>query len=470
MLLLHKAVLKWSPQGYVEEQHEYWEEYSGPVAHAKGGQAQQQVVPTGPWAQQEPFIMELFNQGRNLLHQGMPGYFPGATTAPINPNLVDSRNMTTQFIHDQLPVNQAITNSASNVADQAWNNPLARFSSALANPAQGAISGLLGGYTPGGGAAAAGAASGASGAITGAYNANPTQFQTPVNPVGQVPIGQELQRSLQGGALNPFLDQIVQGATRGMMRGFQDEILPGISTAQQGAGQFGGGSGGDVARGIAASRLNQDIGDITSRIYGQAFDRGADERMNAMNLISGAAGQNAALGLNTQALTEQARQGAVGQGLQGAQLALGALTDADRIRLQGTLGGSELATNAMGQGQNQALQQYMAALGIIPTMQQNSLNMMGTQNQYGLQQYGLDQTGIDANMQRYWYEQMAPYNALSMFQNYIAGSYGSSVPNATPQARAPWYDPLGLFTGGSPNIPTSINTRNIFDPSGMFGG
>ena len=63
----------------------------------------------------------------------------------------------------------------------------------------------------------------------------------------------------------------------------------------------------------------------------------------------------------------------------------------------------------------------------MPGLQGSQLAQFGALNQSGLQQLGLDQTNIDAAIQRFFFEQNAAYNALSQFQNFIGGSFGSSV-------------------------------------------
>jgi len=70
--------------------------------------------------------------------------------------------------------------------------------------------------------------------------------------------------------------------------------------------------------------------------------------------------------------------------------------------------------------QQQGIQNY-------PSTMQAPLGMYDAIGGVGQQRRGLTQAGIDADMERYNYEAMAPYNALNQYMNTISGNYGGTT-------------------------------------------
>ena len=61
------------------------------------------------------------------------------------------------------------------------------------------------------------------------------------------------------------------------------------------------------------------------------------------------------------------------------------------------------------------------------------MRMYDAMGRVGAQRRGMSQSAIDQDMQRYNYEQMAPYNALNQYMNTISGNYGGTTTQTTPK-------------------------------------
>jgi hypothetical protein len=352
-ILLHDVEFEWDGEKYGPGKAKYFEPYSGSVAEAKGATSSSEVVATGPWESQVPYINQLFNEAGKLYNNGPPSYYPDSTVAAPNPTVTGSQNAITGYIGAQQPVNAGMLQGAARVGDNSFANPAYQ-------------TGMIG-------ATAAG--------------------QALPNMTGGVNVSGELNKSLGGGAMNPYLEQLVAGATRTAGRQFNDTVLPGIRQDATLAGQRGGVSEG-IAQGIAAGRMGETIGDVTTSLYGNAFDRAQAERVSALG-------------------TAAQREGA------GAQLGV-----------QAGLG-----------GQQGAVDQYLRSLQAMAGVQGNQLGQYQMGNTVGLQQQGFQQAQLDNQVARYNWQQMAPYNALSQYQSYITGAYGSSLPGQTPQNSLPGQNP-----------------------------
>lgn len=433
MLVFRELLFVWRGTRYRDVEDICDPAYFGVIAFAKG-ESNTQVVPTGPYEPQIPFIKELFNNASTLLRTGSapgispPQYFPNSTVAQQPASLTNSQGQILDFVNNQVPVNNTAVNTALNTATGGYQNPVSSVGGSLAPSLEQGILALISGQNPQlafAGSTVPQAGSALTSALsppTGGINTG----GTPTNPVGNINVADELTRSLAGGTLNPYLDQVVQGATRSLNRNFTDNTLPAIRQEAVQAGQVGGSREG-VAQGIAASRLNEDVSDITARLYANAFDQGAAERGLALNLGATAAGQNQNAALETARLNEAIRQGGVGQSLSAADLILQQLSGGTDIASRNVATGASQAGNLLQAGTGQDIDARLQALSMLPALQSSGINTLGAGNQIGLQQFGFDQAGIDDQVARFFYEQYAPYLALSQFQNLISGSYGSSV-------------------------------------------
>ena len=98
--------------------------------------------------------------------------------------------------------------------------------------------------------------------------------------------GQQFAQNLMGAhqfALGPVLDpqqnlaiqSAAEGAIRPLFQELTETTLPAIRGEAVGAGQFGGSRQG-IAEGLAAGRTSQAAGDVTSRIFSDAYQQGLD--------------------------------------------------------------------------------------------------------------------------------------------------------------------------------------------------
>jgi hypothetical protein len=96
----------------------------------------------------------------------------------------------------------------------------------------------------------------------------------------------ELGKTLGGAYLNanPYLQSMIDAATRGVTRNYQDTVSPGIDSAFSLAGRYG--SGAHVAAHDAAERiLATQLGDIAGNLGYQGY---AAERNNMLNALNAA--------------------------------------------------------------------------------------------------------------------------------------------------------------------------------------
>lgn len=485
--------------------------YRGRFATAMGGGggSQSEVVATGPWQQQVPYINMLMDQAMRLYQGGPPQYYPGQLTPNVNPTLQGSWDAANAAVNANAQTNDAIQRGLVTTANAAGSNPVNQVAGqvapnvatgvnqliggqnaaltsgqASAQPMTGAINTSLygtnatqragGAVTPGVVGAVNNLATGQNAALRAGAQLYPGVAQTiasagapaPTTQFGTVDANQALNTALNSNGLNPYTGQIVDAALRSSNDQFQTNVLPSIRSAAGQANQPGGTRQG-IAEGIAARGLIQQQGDIVSRLYGQAFDTGSADRNAALNLVAqGQLGNtDAALrarqlglvgaGIGSDLLQSGSQlgvQGQIGAGqiggnlltsgsgqqLQAAGQAGNLLTQGSDLSQQATSTGTAQGSNLINSGNSAAMQQYFQSLGLIPQIQANQVAQYGFQNQSGLQQYGIGQAGIDANVDRYFYNTLAPYNALTQFQNYISGAYGSSLPGQIPQNSLPY--------------------------------
>ena len=82
----------------------------------------------------------------------------------------------------------------------------------------------------------------------------------------------------------------------------------------------------------------------------------------------------------------------------------------------------------------QGLGAQQASMGQYPSIMGAPLGMYKAMGDVGAARRGLSQSVIDRDMQRYNYEQMAPYNALNQYMNTISGNYGGTTTQTTPNS------------------------------------
>lgn len=419
--------------------------HKGKVAWASGGgkAPKNEVIPTGPWAPQIPLINQLFQNAAGLLNQGPPEYYPGSTVNPENQLITDTRNAAVGQINQNLPQNTAAANTAATNVANAGNNPVAQSGAAVQPNLNDTLNGLLGGAVGGplGGAAntTAPLISQILGRVAGQQQ---NVYSAPQVAAGGLDVNPALQSQLSGGT-NPYLAQVAEGALRASNNNFNRNILPGIGDEASAAGQVGGTRQG-IAQGIAAGDQAAYSNDVIGRLFAQSFDQQNADRNAAINTVVGAQGTNAGLGLQTNQLNEAIRAAIMGEGLQASGQA-GQLAQAtSQLGNAGQIAGSQIGTNLLTQGQALGTDATVKNASLLPLLQGSNLQQIGFGNELGVQQYGFGQAQTDADVERWFFNQFAPYNALTQFQNYISGPYGSTVAGAPNQVTnqygaSPWF-------------------------------
>ncbi len=434
MRLFNEIGAYWSRElrRYVFDESSF-REYDGPVAYAfGGGGGGAEVVPTGPFGPQIPFVERLFQEARGLLDQGPPQFPDFPTNATPGADLTGSQQDISNFVGGQQGTNQSLIDQALAAASSAGSNPVASTAGQLQPDL---VSGIMQLLNSGNnalsqqGAQTLGGATGAINAATGGVQGPPAGANFGGGPTigaAGVDINPTLESNLSGSGLNPFIGDTVDAATRSLVNNFQRNIIPSISDAAGQAGQAGGTRQG-VAEGIAAGDLTNSVGDVTSRLFSEGFNRNVDVQQNAVGQVNQAQGLQGQLQLGTGDLNEQIRNAILGQALQGAGLSQQGAGQGIGLGQSGVSTGTAQSGNLLQAGNSQSMQQLFSALGITPSLQQNQLSQFGAQNQSGLQQLGLDQAAIDAQTNEFFFNQNAPFNALAQFQNFIGGAFGSSV-------------------------------------------
>lgn len=59
---------------------------------------------SSPWAQLQPFLMDVYNQAGSMYHSGIgQGYFPGSTVVPFSPETLEGQKYLTDFARKGVP-------------------------------------------------------------------------------------------------------------------------------------------------------------------------------------------------------------------------------------------------------------------------------------------------------------------------------------------------------------------------------
>ena len=418
-------------------------EYAGPVGQAGGGGQtvnQSTAVPTGPWGPQIPYIQQLFSEANNLYQSGGPQYYGGQTVADRPASLTDANASIQQYGEGQAAAAQGAQQQAAGAGAAV---------AAPATPNVGAYSNTLGAtqnnqLTQVGTAVQPGVTSAINTALAGAgQGGQVTAAPTGVGSANATPAVESL---LSGGA-NPYLDQIIDAATRGMSRRYTQDVLPGIRD-QATAVQPGGGSRAGIAEGIASGQYTQDVGDTIYRLLSDSYGQDRQAQLGAAQLVSSAQQGDASRSLDAARLNEMIRAGYSSDALRAAGLGTGALESGYGTALSG---GSQIG-NLLATAGSQGLQ----GLGMLPGLSAMGMEGLNASQGIGLQDLAYNQQLTDADIARWNYNQLLPYQLLTQFQNCLTRPFGSTLyPLVRPNAP-------GAGGGGvAPGV--------VIPPGGYFG-
>lgn len=244
-----------------------------------------------------------------------------------------------------------------------------------------------------------------------------------------------------GGAFlggNPFF----QGAFQPAARAAQDQFQQGIQSVTSGAsraGRLGSGSMGqlqDRASNQFAQSLTDTAGQLAFQNYGQ--ERGMQEsaigRLGALgqqdiqNMVTGAQGLStgAQQTLANQMAAMQSSAGLSQQDLANRLTGGQALSQSAQQGLQTQL----QAASGVGQTAANDMQRQLQAAGMSPNMASQDFADIQRLIDLGQMQEGYQEMALGDAMQRFNFEQNAPYSAL---QSYLSSAYGAPMGMQTSQ-------------------------------------
>lgn len=346
-----------------------------------GGDKTTTVQKADPWEPQQQYLLDMFSRAQNLYGNYAPQYYPESGVAAASPYL---QTATAQYANfGNSPYFQDIVSQGRGAM-----NTLGQAQSPWTNPVLGLGVGQVGNLDN--------------------YMRSTLQGQNAVNPKdaqgGQVlPNYQQMVGQMTG---NPQLDAMVNAAQTRTAQNFNEQVMPQISMSALGNNAFGGSRQG-VAEALAADRLQQQMGDIATGMYGAAYESGQNRALQGAQtqagLTQGVNLANAQQWLQAQQLNQQGQQYAAGMGQNLLQGGYGQSLDA--ARLQGALTGQ------------------MAQLGLMPAQ---------TMAQAGSMDQSYQQSVLDDNIARWNWNQQLPWQQLQQYAGLVGnGGYGQNSTGST---------------------------------------
>lgn len=370
-----------------------------------------QKTTTSPWKPQQPYLKEGFQGAQDLYHQGPMSYYPGQTYADFNPIQGDA-------------FGAAVNRSGGSAPEAGLNNYLTSMLGGSGIPDMGGTLDTLNRYqnmNPSGALDQSMRPIGLAGASRFSGNMSGT------NPFAM----NALNSSANGDMLNsnPYLDSMFGSASDAVTRQFKDSVMPGINATFA----SGGRTGSDL-QAESISNASKDLGgtlnNLASNIYGGNYANERGMQMNAANSLN--ADDLARKGLSANmynAGMDRSTQAGLGVGALGINAA-GQYGDLYKTGLNGATAAASLVPSASSLDWN------------------NINNLMGVGNA----QQGQTQKGITENVDRYNFNQQAPYDNLSRYMQAINGQYGgttkTSAGSGSPLSGALGGGMLGSALGG----------------------
>jgi hypothetical protein len=341
-----------------------------------GGGSGNTKTTTEPWSGQKPYLEQQYKNYANQYQNYAPQYFPESTVAGISPYTSGATAQLANFGNSPYYQQGAVAGRQAvdtfSRAQSAYTNPVTALGMGNAAGVNNYLSSTLSGQN----AVDPNAAS--AGSVYGNY---------------QQMVGQMTQ--------NPQLDAMVNAAQTRTAQNFNEQVMPQISTNALANNAYGGSRQG-IAEGLAADRLQQQMGDIATGMYGQAYESGQNRALQ---------GGSTQAGLNTNVNLANSAQDLQGQ-LANQQLQQYAVGQAGNFLTTGTGMGLDAARLQQG-----TLPSY-AAYGQIPT--QNLL-------QAGQIDQSYRQSLLDDEIQRWNWSQNLPYNSLDRYAAGIQGNVGNTT-------------------------------------------
>ena len=241
--------------------------------------------------------------------------------------------------------------------------------------------------------------------------------------LGRSPDLDYLIKTLKGDYLapesNPYLGQYVSDAF--------EQTLPQLDTSAIAAGRYGSDAWGAMK--------GRTMADITSDIYGQAYETERGRQAQAQQLATG--------------LLEDAYQQERGRQYGGEQLMANLAEQAYQQERGRQYGGEQLMTDLSEQAYQQerarqaAAEQYatgiqedayqqesarmMQALGMAPELARADYDDYAQLAAVGAERQAMEQALIDAEREKFEWEQRQPWEQLGMYSDMIQGNYGGTA-------------------------------------------
>lgn len=382
-----------------------------------GSKDQTSTQQTTPWAGQQPYLEDLFEQAQGLYQGGPQEYYPGQTVAPFAPQTMMGMDLMTQRALGGSQQQNQFGNYLSNQLGQQNYDPMAMF-----GHGNQAAMGTGMGQQMMMGAGADPLSGGVPNIGGGLGEAQSLQGTLPGISAGQ--LGGTAQGNYLGS--NPYLDQVFDQAAGRAGEAFQEQTMPALAAQFGGAGRTGSGIHQEMGEN-AARQFGRDLQGMAGDIYSPAYESERDRMINA------------AQGGGQYDLGSRGLQGQMGQGM-------------------GSLGMSGLGH--MGDMYGNVAQNQFRAGSLMPSY--NDMQYGDMQRLMGIGQMNEDQAQrlMGANQDRWNYGQGAPWQNLN---NYASTVYGLPGGYGTQTSTQPGGSRMQGAMGGA-------MAGSQFGPWGMLGG
>jgi len=352
-----------------------------------------------PGTQGQEAITGLYPMAQQLLNQGPQSFYGGQTYAGFNPLQLQSQQGMLNYSNNLSGAISPVMNAQNQLLG--GGNALTSTLGQNLGGASGAYQNVLNrtGYGPTWGAMGDTAATQA---LASQYNQNPLNTQS----------GQNLM-AMQTPQGNPYLDQMVGSAQNKTIESFKQNYLPGILQDAQGSGQGAGDSGYYKALMKGSQGLVDRLGDISTQMYGQAYNADMNRALSA---------QQAGLGVEQAGASRSLQAAGMGAGMEQAQGQFGVGSQQALDAAQ--LGAAGNIFNQYGSGLNMSQAGQLQAMGLAPQNFQLGMMPYNIQSQLGAQQQGMDQQAINEAMQRYYYPQQSQQDLINWYSGILSGAGG----------------------------------------------
>ncbi len=420
------------------------------------------VQKADPWSGQQPYLRDVFSTAQNMFQSGMPGSAANISTGASG---ADGTNYWPQYFGGDTVSDLNPTQQSGIQGQIDWANQFQQ----MMQPMQNANNQLMSGGNQGSQNFAGGISSSVLPSLTnvlsqapssqiGNQQLNLSQFMpngVNTNPITADP-NSAINSMLSGQVNTQGLGQAINAANQPIMDNFNENIMPSIRGGEILTGQLGG-SRGDLASGLAASRLNRDMMNNANTMGYQAYQDAQNRQSQGAQLATNAQLSQSGMGLQGYGLAGQ---------LAGQQANLNLSADQARAgdmntQIGNLLSGGGLANSALSNVDSNTFRGLSLAPGTLGASQLGFQNMQ----QAGNTLQGQSQQELDANIARWDYNQQLPMNMLDWYSGLVQGNNlgGSTVTDSQAPQR-------NKTTGALGGAATGASVGSSFGPYGAAIG